>query len=243
MRTWHFATRNRPLHSHGPEGTCAFGMALTRRLMTSLPARRVLWKLRSWVEVNGRKWRSRPHSEGHGMTPEPLTHSALWLTPTSGQYCHFMRWPIGRQMHSNHVNWHLLSPDSSISISLWVHVYDTRDLAGVRISSLIAYIPSLPSLLISLLQSNYGWKISLQHALIHIQFFPLQADIAQKKIKGDRLEKPRFVPIFWSSDYPIVYLLIIHNLLHIKINIQKTQLQITAAYIYLKWKREWLTYR
>lgn len=103
-------------------------------------------------------------NEGHSlqqsseMTSLPLTKWAFWQTPTSGQYRHFMRWAIGRQMPPNHINWNLLSQDSSISISLWRLVCYTWYLAGVRISSLIAYILNLLSRPIFVLQSNYGGK-------------------------------------------------------------------------------------
>lgn len=123
-----------------------------------LPAQRVPWKLLvlSWSKWKG--MRVTAHSKVSRMTPAPLTKWAFWLTSTSGQYCHFMRWAVGRQMPPNHINWNLLSQDSSISISLWMLVCATWYLAGVGISSLIAYILNLLSLSIFVLQSNYGWK-------------------------------------------------------------------------------------
>lgn len=154
-----------------------------------------------------------------------------------------MRWAVGRQMPPNHINWNLLSQDSSISISLWMLVCATWYLAGVGISSLIAYILNLLSLSIFVLQSNYGWKsVCNMRSSIFSLFHFRQILPRKKKIqKGDRIEKSRFAPIFWSSDCPNVYLLVIHNLLYIKINIQKTWLQIATAYIYL-WE-EWHMHR
>ena len=168
-------------------------------------------------------------NEGHSlqqsseMTSLPLTKWAFWQTPTSGQYRHFMRWAIGRQMPPNHINWNLLSQDSSISISLWRLVCYTWYLAGVRISSLIAYILNLLSRPIFVLQSNYGGKsVCNMRSSIFSSFHFRHILPRKKKIKGDRFEKSRSVPVFWSPDCPNVYLLIIHNLLHVKINIQKT---------------------
>lgn len=107
----------------------------------------------SWVEVNGKERGSQSHSKVPGMTPAPLAHWALCLC------CHFVRWAIGRRRHPNHINWnHLLSQESSISISMWMLMCYAWYLAGVRLSSLIAYIPNLLSLPIFILQSNHGWK-------------------------------------------------------------------------------------
>lgn len=124
-------------------------------LVICLPARCVHCKLLLLSWSNGREGGSpHPHpSTVSRMPPVPLTKWALWLTPIAGRDCRFMRWTIGRQMHPNHINWNLLSQDSSISISLWTPVCYTWNLTGVGISSLIAYIPNLLSLPIFLLQA------------------------------------------------------------------------------------------
>lgn len=201
-------------------------------LATSLPARSVPCEHCSWVEVNGKEGGSQPCSTVPRMTPVPLTKWAFWLTPTAGQDGHFMSWAIGRQMRPNHINWNLLSQDSSISISLWMLVCYTW-LSG-RCKNLISDCLYSQSTFFAYFHTakQLQLKISLQHALIHIQFSLLQANLAQKKkIEIDRFEKSRFVPVFWSSDCPNVYLLIIYSLFHIKINIQKIWLPITKAFI------------
>lgn len=196
-------------------------MAPTCHLAKSPPTE-ALPVLRSWAEDSGRM-RSPPPSMV-GATPKPLTTSGFWGTPTSGRPCHCMRWAPGRQMRSQHINWNVLSQGSSILISLRTLVGYAWNLAGVRITSLIAYIPNPLPLPMFLMQSNYGWKsvCNMRSSIFSSFHFGQISPKKKQKIKADRFEKSRFVPICWSSDYPIDSLLIIHNQLHIKINIQKT---------------------
>lgn len=178
------------------------------------------------IEVNGKEGGSQPHSTRPRMTAVPLTKRAFWRTPTAGRDCRFTRWATGRQMYPNGINWNVLSQESRISISLWIPARYTWYLAGVRTSSLIAYIPSLFSLPIFMLQSNYGWKSVCNMRSSIFNSFHFRQILPGKKIiiiKETDLEI-QICLIFWSSDCPNVYLLTIHNFLHIKINIQKMQL-------------------
>lgn len=180
----------------------------------------------SWVDANGKERGPEPLSEVFGITPAPLTHWAFGLPPPLGQHCHFMRWATGRQMHLDHINWNFLSQDSSISISLWTPVCYTWYLAGVRISSLIAYIPNLLSLPVSSCKAiraeNQFATCAHPYSVLSTSGKYCPEKKIKKEMKRDRFEKSRFAPIFWSPDCPNVDLLIIHNLLRIKINIQKT---------------------
>lgn len=125
-------------------------------LVTSLPARSVPCKmlLLSWSKWEGRKVACSPEAQLPGSLPVPPTK---WASD-------------GLQQQ---VSWAQLLADRCVQITLIgtsclgitafqflcgcmcaTHGY----LAGVRISSLIDYIPNLLSLPVFALQSNYSWK-------------------------------------------------------------------------------------
>lgn len=157
--------------------------------VTSLPAWRAPCKLPFLSWCKWKRTRPEPLSEVFGITPTPLTHWAFGPPPPLGQHCHFMRWATGRQIHLDHIKWNFLSQDSSISISLWTLVGYTWYLAGVRISSLIAYIPNLLSLPVS---SCKAIRAENQFATCAHPYSGLSTSgkyCPEKKIKKERNEK------------------------------------------------------
>lgn len=110
----------------------------------------------SWVEINGREWGSQPTAKFPG-----------WLL------CHSLNEPFDwlRLQDSTVISWGELS-DRCLRITLIGTsclktaafqflcgcLCATRYLAGVGISSLIAYILNLLSLPIFVLRGNYSWK-------------------------------------------------------------------------------------
>ena len=109
-----------------------------------------------------------------------------------------------------------------------------------KIASLIAYIPKLLPLPMFTPQRDYGGKSVCNMCSSIFSSFYFRQMLPRKKLKmrGERFEKSRPVPIFFSSDYAIIYLLIIQNWLHYQNKYSKTRLQVTEARIYAEGKGE-----
>lgn len=135
----------------------------------------------SWVEINGREWRSQPTAKF--WDDFSATHQMSLLTDSNIRTVCVISW--GELLADRCLRITLIGT-SCHKIAAFQFLCDgcvcyTWYLAGVRISSLIAYILNLLSRPILGTAKQLRWKISLQHLGSSIfQFFPLQGKYCQK---------------------------------------------------------------